>query len=383
MLKFVKNVALILSSKPEYSETFIKELIKGLENSKRINLKVYYGWELKKWCGLYLFLMIFKSMFFPHRVINNIKNLRSNDPELKFIELLKITVFNIPIITSFVKFDYLHFAFSNLAVNNTHLSKHFGAKTTLSLRGYDITFFPLNHKDCYKYVWNNINQIQYNSEDLMNWAYKWGASSSIPTSFISAAVNDEFILNAAKEQKINNEMLNLLSVGRFHWKKGIDTALYAVAKCIESNINIRYTLTGNGPEIEKIRYLIYALNIEDYVEVLDPVLHSQVISLIDKSDLIIVPSVQEGCSNFVLESQARGKYCIVSDAEGMNQVVLDGITGKIIKRGDFIALKDAIIDFSKFTAEKRYEISQVSISRIDHEFRRSTQIEKWINFFNS
>ncbi len=379
----MKNVALILSSKPKYSETFIKELIKGLENSKRINLSVFYGWELKKWCGLYLLLMVFKSFFFPIRVYNNIKNLRFNDPDLQYIDALKNTFINLPIITSLIKFDFIHFAFANLAVNNTHLSKRFGAKTSLSLRGYDITFYPLNHKDCYKYVWQNIDKIQYNSDDLLDWAHKWGASPLIPNLFISAAVNDEFILNTAKEVELNNEVINMLTVGRFHWKKGIDTALYAVAECIKLGINIRYTLIGNGPEIEKIKYLVYALNIEEYVEILNPVSHSDVIKYIDKVDLVVVPSVQEGCSNFVLESQARGKYCIVSNAEGMNQVILDGITGKLIPRGDFVAVKEAIIDFSSFTVEKRNEIANKSISRIDKEFRRSIQIDKWLNFFNS
>jgi colanic acid/amylovoran biosynthesis glycosyltransferase len=377
------NVALILSSKPKYSETFIKELIKGLENSKRIKLKVFYGWEWNKWFGLYLLLMLFKSLFFPVRVYYNIRNLRLNDPKMRLIDALKNTVLNIPIITSLIKFDFIHFAFANLAVNNTHLSKHFGAKTSLSLRGYDITFFPINHMGCYKYVWNNIDYIQYNSEDLLKWAHKWGASPLIPATFISAAVNDEFILSTAKEFDSNNEVINVLTVGRFHWKKGIDTALYAIEECIKSGINIRYTLIGNGSDIEKIKYLIYALNIEDYVEILNPVPHSEVISLIDKSDLIIVPSVQEGCSNFVLESQARGKYCIVSNAEGMNQIVIDGITGKLIPRGDFIALKEAIIHFSNFSIEKRNEISNKAISRIEDEFKRSTQIEKWINFFSN
>lgn len=380
----MKNLALILSSKPKYSETFIKELIKGLKNSKRINLKVYYGWKLNKWCGLYLLLMLIKSMFFPLRVLNNIKNLGLNDPKLKFIDSLKITIFNIPIITSIVKFDYIHFAFSNLAVNNSHLSKHFGAKTSLSLRGYDITFFPINHKDCYKYVWNNIDQIQYNSNDLLDWAHKWGASPTIPSSFISAAVNDEFILkNTNKKEKEKGSAIRILTVGRFHWKKGIDTALYAISECIKENIAVRYTLIGNGPEIEKIKYLIVALKIEKYVEIKKEISHSEVINFIDQSDLIVVPSVQEGCSNFVLESQARGKYCIVSDAEGMNQVILNEETGKIVERGDFVALKDAIVDFSNFSIEKRNEISIKSITRIENEFKRSTQIEKWINFFNN
>ena len=380
----MKNVALIIGSKQSYSETFILELIKGLQNSKKINLKVFYSWELSKWGGICLLLFILKSLIFPVRIIKNFYYLRNNNPEINFISALKLTLINLPVLTSFDSFDFVHFAFSNLAVNNTHLSKHFGAKTSLSLRGYDITFFPINHKDCYKYFWNNIDKIQYNSNDLLNWAHKWGAPQSIPSTFISAAVNDEFILKNTNKKEIGKSTeIRILSVGRFHWKKGIDTALYAISECIKENIAVRYTLIGNGPEIEKIKYLIVALKIEKHVEIKKEISHSEVINFIDQSDLIVVPSVQEGCSNFVLESQARGKYCIVSDAEGMNQVILNKETGKIIKRGDFIALKDAIVDFSNFSIEKRNEISFKAITRIENEFKRSTQIEKWLNFFNS
>ena len=380
----MKNVAFILSSKPKYSETFIIELIKGLKESNKVNLEIFYRVKLTKWFGLYMIYMIVRGFFFAHRVYHNISYIKNNDKAASLYTAIMRTLDKLPIITSTIKFDYIHFGYANLAVNNTHLGKHFGAKISLSLRGYDITFFPINHKDCYKNVWNNIDQIQFNSYDLLNWAYKWGASPKIPSSFISAAVNDEYILKNAKIKEIEKgSAIRILTVGRFHWKKGIDTALYAIAECIKDKIDLRYTLIGNGPEIEKIKYLIVALKIEKYVEIKKEISHSEVINYVDHSDLILVPSVQEGCSNFVLESQARGKYCIVSDAEGMNQVILNEKTGKIIKRGDFVALKDAIVAFSNFSTEKQNEISNKAISRIENEFKRSTQIEKWLNFFNN
>ena len=45
------------------------------------------------------------------------------------------------------------------------------------------------------------------------------------------------------------------------------------------------------------------------------------------SDVYIQSSVQEGFGNAVLEAQASGLCCIVSDAEGLSENVLNEKTG--------------------------------------------------------
>ncbi len=242
----------------------------------------------------------------------------------------------------------------------------------------------MNHSGCFSNVWQYVDKVHYNSQDLLNWAKYWGAPPNINSSYISAAVNDEFILtDISKFSPVREDgKIHILTIARLHWKKGLDTALYAIKKLVESQYKVNYVIIGNGPEIEKIRYLIITLNLESVVKIQNFIPHGDVINYIDSSDLVLIPSIQEGCSNFALEAQARGKFCIVTDSEGMSQVVVDNITGKIVKRGDYSDIKDQIINYINLPEVEKIQIAEKAINRIKDDFTRTEQIQKWEQFFN-
>jgi glycosyltransferase involved in cell wall biosynthesis len=96
---------------------------------------------------------------------------------------------------------------------------------------------------------------------------------------------------------------------------------------------------------------------------------------------LLAPSIQEGCSNVCLESQARGKYCVVSDAEGMNEIIIDGTTGSITPKGDWMAIADAIENYYQMPYVSRLASSSESIKFIERDYLRSLQTQKWIDFF--
>ncbi len=93
------KVALILSSKPQQSESFIKELIVGLSKSSKIELKVFVPFDFFKWYGLYTILMLFKSLFFINRIFMSIKH-KVKFKNIKHIIAIKQTFFQINILTS-------------------------------------------------------------------------------------------------------------------------------------------------------------------------------------------------------------------------------------------------------------------------------------------
>jgi glycosyltransferase involved in cell wall biosynthesis len=93
--------------------------------------------------------------------------------------------------------------------------------------------------------------------------------------------------------------------------------------------------------------------------------------------------LQEGCSNVVLEAQARGLYCVVSESEGMKEVVENGVTGKICERFADLELLQAIQDYQKIEYNERLIIAQYAVRRIKQDFNREKQIEEWSNYFQS
>jgi colanic acid/amylovoran biosynthesis glycosyltransferase len=370
-----KTIALILASKPQYSETFIKEFISGLRKNENIVLDVFVDKKMTIFNIIINIFYLFKIPFFYKRVLNYCSQI---DPKLKTKHKIWNLINNLEILTSKRQYDYVHFGFANLIQNRAHLGNAIGARTSISLRGYDITYYPVMHSNFYKSSWKYIDKIQYNSTDLYNWALFWGAGQNIESHLISAAVNDSLIVNIPRK---THDTLKILSVGRLHWKKGFETVIFAINELVKRGFKVKYRIVGDGPELEKLKYLICHFKLNEVIEIIGSLPHGQVISEIDNCDLVVIPSIQEGCSNVALEAQGRGRFCVVSDSEGMNEVVEKNKTGFIFPRNDFNKLAELILEYSIMDDTKKTELSEYSVKRIRTKFSREGQKKKWFNFF--
>ena len=64
-------------------------------------------------------------------------------------------------------------------------------------------------------------------------------------------------------------------------------------------------------------------------------------------DLLILPSLNEGIANVVLEAMALGIPVISADCGGMSEVVLPNETGWLVPVRDSEAMGEAIIEFTQ------------------------------------
>jgi colanic acid/amylovoran biosynthesis glycosyltransferase len=364
-----------LSSKPSVSEVFIREKIKGLQKNKLFIIDCYYDDYFQNIGKLRSFWFFFKSFYSFTRLLKFYYGFDNSSSRRRFAQVF----LNLPLLTSKRRYDFLHYGFANLICNRAHLGKVIGAKTSLSIRGYDVTYFPINHPGCYDGVWKYVDKIQYNSHDLYVWALKWGADPNTPSTHIPAAVNDEFI--AKKRIHTYKSKFKFASIGRLHWKKGIDFALLALHEIKAAGIEFEYSIYGIGPETEKLDFLIERLGLRENVNLRGFLKHSEIPDCLDKIDVLIVPSLQEGCSNIALEAQARGCYCVAFDSEGMNSIIKDNVSGKIVPIGDWKSLSSAVIEYSNLSLEDYNIRSQFAIEFIKNNFSRSTQIQKWVEFY--
>ena len=372
-----KTIALVLASRPQYSETFIKEFILGLRKNENVVLDIFVDKKMTVFNIIINIFCLFKFPFFYKRVLSYCSQI---EPQLKTKHKIWNLINNLELLTSRRQYDYVHFGFANLIQNRAHLGAVLRAKTSISLRGYDITYYPVMHSNFYQSSWKYIDKIQYNSTDLYNWALFWGADVDVESHLISAAVNDSLIVNIPRKTE---GVFKIVSVGRLHWKKGFETAIYAISELVKIGYKVKYRIIGDGPELEKLKYLICHFKLDEVIEIIGSLPHSQVIAEIDNSDLVVIPSIQEGCSNVALEAQSRGRFCIVSDSEGMNEVVENDKTGFVFPRNDFNKLAELILAYSNLDDSKKLELSEYSVNRIRTKFSREGQIEKWLNFFDS
>jgi len=346
------KVIIILPSPISKAETFIKALALNLIKTQNITYDfIYPNYKIQ----LNKIFSILKSPFYLVEILRYINSSRER------IILKKVfrAYINLEVLTS-SHVKVVHYLFANLTVGRENLARSIGAKTSIGLRGYDITFYALNHPNAYsKYYWANVDFIQTNSQDLYNWALRWGASESTPVTIINAAVNDAFIKDTVvTDVKENLKHVDFVFVGRLHWKKGLDI-LFRIFNEFQKSNSAYLTIIGDGPELEKLNFLIEKYQLKNSVRLLGRLNQVDILKIFDESDILLAPSIQEGCSNVVLEAQSRGLYCVVSDAEGMNEVIENNVTGKICNPWDENEWIQAIEEYCELEYESRKKKSYI------------------------
>jgi colanic acid/amylovoran biosynthesis glycosyltransferase len=375
----MKKVLIVLPSEYNKLETFLKVLVDHLMLSK--TTKFYFTHNSAR-LDLTKIVAILKLIFNLRKVVSYYSTIENRLTILKKMKNIYVNSNSL----IYRKLDVIHFSFSNLAVSNFTIGKIYNARVSVGFRGYDITYFPLNHPNCYSIeYWKNIDFIQTNSDDLYRCALRWGVSSEVPYYKITAAVNDEFILSPGKvkiKESFHNCAVKILFIGRLHWKKGIESLIRLLLISNTKEIDMHLTIIGDGQEFEKLKYLIWKYDLYKQITLLGRLNQLEILSVIDETDIVVAPSIQEGCSNVVLEAQARGKFCIVSDADGMNEVILNNETGFMFEEFNEAEILNLIIKYVNYNHQERSFIAIRTIERIRKQFLRSKQIEEWEYYFN-
>lgn len=112
------------------------------------------------------------------------------------------------------------------------------------------------------------------------------------------------------ESKGFGDKLEILFVGRLTQQKNWQVLLQALGELKQNNSwNLR--ICGKGEDEHKIVAMAKELNLLDRVEMLG--YREDVYSIMNESDLLVLPSWYEGMPNVVLEAMAMGLPCVVSD----------------------------------------------------------------------
>lgn len=189
---------------------------------------------------------------------------------------------------------------------------------------------------------------------------------------IPNGVNRSEILSHSRSQARSLDgMITIISVGRLSYEKNLTTSLEAIVQ-MDSH-QFRYLIIGDGPQ----RDTIYRLAAQkDNIEYLGLLQRSEVLEHLSASDLVIIPSLWEGRSIFMLEAAAFGLPFILSDCPGLREPfnekeLLKDETmrvcrfGYLVKTNDITAYQQAIqhfIDHPELHDEMKKSVTAMSIS---------------------
>lgn len=387
----------MLSQVPGYSETFFRNKIKGLQShgfevvlfvdqisdSHTWNLTPIYfspfkGKGLLRKLGAYIgfpFQLFLYSLGSSWRFFQ--LNYREGIP-LK--ENVKQVVLNQHVLKH-SGLDVLHFGFGMLAVGREHLAESKGIPMSVSFRGFDLYLSPLKHPGCYEVLFKK--QVMYHvlAQDMKETLLNHGIEGP-QIQVITPAIDTEFFKREGDLTPIK-QPYRFITVARLHWKKGLEATLEALALLKAYGVSFQYQIIGEGDQFERLVYATHQLGLKKEVQFLGRLSLESVKEALNQADVYLQYSIQEGFCNAVLEAQAMGLLCVVSDAEGLEENVLHGQTGLVVnkRRPDLLAqsLKKLL------EREEAYlnDLRTSAIKRVGAEFDLKKQQQLFTTFFES
>ena len=385
------NIGLVLPALPGYSETFFNNKINGLlefgykvslfviekthKNKEFELIPIYYQVDTKNKFKLF-FTFTSTLILHPFRCWK-LLTLEMQSHGL-LTDTLKHIIINSHIIGK--QLDWIHFGFATSALGRENLALAMGIKAAVSFRGFDIGLYPYQHLGCYNLLWKKIDKVHTISDDLYQKAVQLGLDVKTPFEKITPAINTQFF--KSNSFKNIHKPLRILTVGRLQWKKGYEYALKAQSILKNKEIHFDYHIVGEGNYKESICYAVHQLNLTKNVILKGQLTPDEVKQEMEWADIYIQPSIQEGFCNSVLEAQAMGLLCIVTNAEGLTENIKHNETGWVIPKRSSIAILDAVCNIISLKIDDINLIRKNAISRVENKFSLDIQREKFNKFYD-
>ncbi len=273
-------------------------------------------------------IFLLYSIIYPTRIQRIFKSFNGHNLMSKF----KFTYRYFPFMIR--KFDIIYFPFSSIGVPYIPLLQLLkkDALIYLSCRGSAEKVKPIinpHRKQELQKLFQLVNRVHCVSQDILEVCIKMGLSPN--KAFINRpAINHYEFNNEYLVNRPNNEPIKLITVGRLHWVKYHDFLLLSLSEYQKKGGQFILSIVGNGPEYERLLFMVTTLGLVNCVKFLGPKSSEEVRMHLAESDIYIQTSISEGISNSVMEAMAMSMPVICTDVGGMKELIDDGTDGYLV-----------------------------------------------------
>ncbi len=146
---------------------------------------------------------------------------------------------------------------------------------------------------------------------------------------------------------------------------------------IQKEIKSKLLIVGEGPEWDKAVQIIHEYGLDDKVQNLGKV--KNLYSVLKESDLFLLPSEQERFGLAALEAMAAGVPVVSSNAGGIPEVNLNGITGYTLPVGDVNGMAEKSIHILK--TDKTLNEFKVNAKKQSEHFSLENILPQYENLY--
>jgi glycosyltransferase involved in cell wall biosynthesis len=156
-------------------------------------------------------------------------------------------------------------------------------------------------------------------------------------------------------------VVELVFVGQLVRRKGLDILIRALARLERGGWHL--TIVGDGAEKRRFMHDAARLGLADCITFLGAVPNSDAMQVVQRSDLLVLPSRWDGWGAVTNEALLRGVPVVCSDYCGSADLLACGWRGTVVRAGKVESLREALqrwVDLGARSAEERRRISEWS-----------------------
>lgn len=228
---------------------------------------------------------------------------------------------------------------------------------------------------------NRLSDINTNvSQEATDSLIRKGAFKKSNVMTIHNGIDLSKFEKVSSSQTLDQNVINLISVGRFNDQKDYPNLINAFAE-LKKNIttNIRLTIVGDGELRPQIEAMIKQLDLDNDIVLLGR--RSDIPELLSQADIFVLASKHEGLPTVVIEAMACECYVIATDCGGSAEIV--GDTGQLVPIQDSKALATALQAAISLSSKDRTQNNKKARARVEEFFSLETSVKKWLALYEA
>lgn len=181
-------------------------------------------------------------------------------------------------------------------------------------------------------------------------------------------IEDDFLIEKKKE--ISNNILKISFVGHVRKEKGV----FEIIETSRHFPQIQFSLAG--PIAEDVRLVTLPNN----VNLLGALERTEVMRLLDSTDVFLFPTYTEGFANALLEAMARG-LPVITTPVGANKDMIENMGGIMVDTRSVVSIVNAI--HAMQDVNSRISMSNWNIGKVRSQYMADIIIPQLLKLYNT
>jgi sugar transferase (PEP-CTERM/EpsH1 system associated) len=173
------------------------------------------------------------------------------------------------------------------------------------------------------------------------------------------------------------------TVGRIEPTKNQEALVHAFARVLEQAPELaqrlRLMIVGEGPQLESLRTSPVATSLGRRIWF--PGAREDVAALMRRMDIFVLPSLNEGISNTILEAMACGRPIVAARVGGNPELLVHGVTGVLYESNNEAAFVECLVAYARDRALRQAHGAAARLRAVE-QFSLDAMVSRYTHLYD-